>query len=114
LSPGQPEIKPDGTEVRTLWGEIAWQLGAAPGYQLVAEADRTATNPGKAIEEVLRQYAPCLILVDEWVAYARQLFETRDELLPGGSFDTQFSFAQTLADAAIAVPGALLVVSLPV
>jgi predicted AAA+ superfamily ATPase len=113
LSPGQPEVKPDGTEVRTIWGEIAWRLGGRDLFDLVAEADRTATNPGVAIEDVLRLCAPCLILVDEWVAYARQLFETR-ELLPGGLFETQFSFAQTLADAAIAVPGALLVVSLPV
>ena len=57
--------------------------------------------------------ARALFLVDEWVAYARQLFET-SELLPGGLFETQFSFAQTLADAAISVPGVLLVVSLPV
>ena len=27
LKPGQPEVKEDGTEVRTLWGELAWQLG---------------------------------------------------------------------------------------
>jgi predicted AAA+ superfamily ATPase len=113
LSPGQPEVKADGTEVRTIWGEIAWRLGGREVFDLVAEADRTATNPGAAMDEVLRICAPCLILIDEWVAYARQLFETR-ELLPGGLFETQFSFAQTLADAAIAVPGALLVVSLPV
>jgi predicted AAA+ superfamily ATPase len=113
LSPGQPEVKPDGTEVRTIWGEIAWRLGGRDVFELVADADRTGTNPGAALEEVLRLCAPCLVLIDEWVAYARQLFETR-ELLPGGLFETQFSFAQTLADAAIAVPGALLVVSLPV
>ena len=40
MSPGQPEVKPDGTEIRTLWGEIAWQLGGIEGYALVAEADR--------------------------------------------------------------------------
>lgn len=113
MSPGQPELKPDGTEVRTLWGEIAWQLGGIDGYELVAEADRTGTSPGNAMAEVFRQFGPCLILIDEWVAYARQLFET-SELLPGGLFETQFSFAQTLADAAISVPGVLLVVSLPV
>ena len=114
MSPGQPEVKPDGTEVRTLWGEIAWQLGGARrATELVAEADRTATSPGQAMSEVFRRFGPCLVLVDEWVAYARQLFET-SELLPGGMFETQFSFAQTLADAAIAVPGVLLVVSLPV
>jgi len=113
MSPGQPQVKPDGTEVRTLWGEMAWQLGGADGYQLVAEADRTATSPGHVMAEVLRQFGPSLILVDEWVAYARQLFETSG-VLPGGLFETQFSFAQTLADAAISVPGTLLVVSLPV
>lgn len=48
LSPGQPWTKPDGTEVRTLWGEIAWQLGGANAYALVAEADRTGTKIGRA------------------------------------------------------------------
>jgi predicted AAA+ superfamily ATPase len=113
LSPGQPETKPDGTVVNTLWGEIAWQLGGKAAFELVAEADRTGTNPGKAMQDVFTLCGPCLVLIDEWVAYARQLFETR-ELLPGGLFETQFSFAQTLADAAIAVPGTLLVISLPV
>ena len=113
LSPGQPEVKPDGTEIRTIWGEIAWQLGGLDVFELIAEADRTATNPGAAMEDVLRLCSPCLVLIDEWVAYARQLFETH-ELLPGGLFETQFSFAQTLAESAMAVPGVLVVVSLPV
>lgn len=113
LSPSQPEVKPDGTEVRTIWGEIAWCLGGKDAFEMVAEADRTATSPGGAMEDVLRVCAPCLILIDEWVAYARQLYGA-PETLPAGTFETQFSFAQTLADAAIAVPGALLVVSLPV
>lgn len=113
LSPGQPETKPDGTVVNTLWGEIAWQLGGEAAFELVAEADRTGTNPGKAMQDVFTLCGPCLVLIDEWVAYARQLFETQ-ELLPGGLFETQFSFAQTLADAVIAVPGTLLVISLPV
>ena len=88
------------------------ETGGKDIFELVADADRTGTNPGAAIEEVFRVCSPCLVLIDEWVAYARQLFAR--ESLPGGSFETQFSFAQTLADAAIAVPGALLVVSLPV
>lgn len=61
--------------------------------------------------ELFRQYGPCLILIDEWVAYARQLHDAQD--LPGGTFETQFTFAQTLAESAKAVPGCLLVVSLP-
>jgi predicted AAA+ superfamily ATPase len=112
VPPGQTTVKPDGTETRTFWGELAWQLGGPEGFALVAEADRTATNPGEALNRLLAQCAPCLILIDEWVAYARQLSDTREEVV-GGSFDTQFTFAQALTEAARAVPGALLVVSLP-
>jgi Swt1-like HEPN/Protein of unknown function (DUF499) len=111
ISPGVIHSKPDGTNVHTLWGEIAWQLGGADGYALVADPDRTGTSPGEALKEVLRRYSPCLILIDEWVAYARQLYGI--DGLPAGSFDAQFTFAQALAEAARAVEGALLVVSIP-
>ncbi|GAB4287856.1 MAG: Swt1 family HEPN domain-containing protein [Coriobacteriia bacterium] len=111
ISPGQPDVKADGTEVRTLWGEMAWQLGGAEGYAIVAEADRTGTNPGTKLNDLLRTYAPCMVLIDEWVAYARQLYANSE--LPAGTFDTHFTFAQALTEAAAAVPGALLVVSIP-
>ncbi|MEI6391017.1 MAG: DUF499 domain-containing protein [Verrucomicrobiota bacterium] len=77
--------------MRTLWGELAWQLGGKEGYAMVKEADETATNPGDVIGQLLRKYSPCLILIDEWVAYARQLHEQKD--LPGGDFETHFTFA---------------------
>jgi len=112
ISPGQPVKKPEGTTVRTLWGELAWQLGGKEGYELVREADETATNPGDALRDLFNRYAPCLILIDEWVAYARQLHAESD--LPGGSFGTHFTFAQTLSEAAKAADRALLVVSIPV
>lgn len=111
ISPGKIHEKPDGTRVHTLWGEIAWQLGGAKGYQLVAEADKTATSPGDDLRRVLEEYSPCLILIDEWVAYARQLYGKDD--LPAGTFDTHFTFAQTLTEAASAVNGALVVISIP-
>ena len=53
--------------------------------------------------DLFNQYGPCLILVDEWVAYARQLHDQSD--LPAGGFETQFSFAQALTAAAQAAPG---------
>ncbi|HTV39285.1 MAG TPA: Swt1 family HEPN domain-containing protein [Candidatus Sulfotelmatobacter sp.] len=111
ISPGQPEKKDDGTVVRTLWGELAWQLGGKEGYAMVKQADETATNPGDAIGNLLRKYSPCLILIDEWVAYARQLHEQKD--LPGGDFETHFTFAQTLSEEAKAAPQAMLVISVP-
>jgi len=111
VAPGQPSIKPEGTVVRTLWGEIAWQLGGAEGFAMVAEADATSTSPGSALVDLLKRYSPCVLLIDEWVAYARQLYSNSD--LPAGTFDTHFTFAQALTEAVSAVPGTLLVVSIP-
>lgn len=111
VSPGQPHKKPDGTVVRTLWGELAWQLGGKAGYKMVKEADETATNPGDSLTELFNKFAPCLILIDEWVAYARQLREGTD--LPAGTFDTQFTFAQTISESAKAAKQTMLIVSVP-
>jgi predicted AAA+ superfamily ATPase len=113
---GDVHEKPDGTRVNTIWGELAWQLGeaagsGAEGYEFVAQSDRLRTNPGDKLRQLFQRYAPCLVLIDEWVAYARELYGRDD--LPGGSFDTQFGFAQALTEAARAVNGVLLVVSIP-
>ena len=111
LSPGAPLVKPDGTKVNTIWGELAWQLGGKKAFEFVAEADASRTNPGEGLRKVITANSPCLILIDEWVAYARQLWERED--LPGGTFDTQFTFAQSLTEVVKTVPGAMLVISIP-
>jgi predicted AAA+ superfamily ATPase len=94
ISPGNPARKSDGTVVRTLWGELAWQLGHVAGgakeakkaYRRIQADDEKATSPGDALRELFIEYGPCLILIDEWVAYARQLHDQSD--LPAGSFET--------------------------
>ncbi|WP_417040664.1 Swt1 family HEPN domain-containing protein [Cylindrospermopsis raciborskii] len=111
ISPGTIYKKSDGTQIRTLWGEIAWQLGGKEGYEMVRDSDQTATNPGDTLKHLFNRYAPCMILIDEWVSYARQLHEQPD--LPGGSFDTHFTFAQTLSESAKNADRTLLVVSIP-
>ncbi len=114
MNPSQVHKKPDGTEVRTIWGEIAWQLGGREAFELVAEADAASKNPGEALITLLKKFGPSLILIDEWVAYARQLPRNQSDAIPAGDFDTQFTFAQTLTEAAGAVDDALVVVSIPV
>lgn len=112
LNPGQPHEKEDGTVIRTLWGELAWQLGGKEGYALVAGNDANGTSPGsQVLGELFRMYAPCLILIDEWVAYVRQTYGKTD--LPGGSFDANMTFAQAMTEASRAIPGTLLVASIP-
>ena len=111
ISPGNPAVKPDGTAVRTLWGELAYQLGGKAAFERIRADDENATNPGDALRELLQTHGPSLILIDEWVSYARQLHDQSD--LPAGSFETQFTFAQTLTEAVKATENCLLVVSLP-
>ncbi|MFN8634269.1 MAG: Swt1 family HEPN domain-containing protein [Chloroflexota bacterium] len=119
ISPGNPVVKADGTKVCTLWGELAWQLGESAGgiakahqaFERVRADDERATSPGDTLRELMNQYGPCLILVDEWVAYARQLHDGRD--LPAGTFETHFTFAQALTESAKLARQCLLVISLP-
>jgi predicted AAA+ superfamily ATPase len=111
ISPGNPVTKPDGTVVKTLWGEIAWQLGGKIAFARLAADDEKATSPGDVLRELFIEYGPCLILIDEWVAYARQLHDQSD--LPAGSFETQFTFAQVLTESARLSKNCLLVISLP-
>lgn len=108
----EPQKKKDGTVVRTMWGELAWQLLQKDGYSLVSEADRKGVSPGSAVLRDLFTVAePCLILIDEWVAHARQLLGKDD--LPAGTFESNFSFAQELTEAARACKKTLIVASVP-
>lgn len=105
--------KPDGLVVNTLWGELAYQLGGREGYDMVARYDeQSAPATTTAIAELLIKYGPCVILIDEWVAYLRQLW-SRDKPAPAGTFDAHMTFVQSLTEAVKSVPNALLVLSLP-
>ncbi len=110
MSPNQPLVHGE-LSVRTIWGELAWQLGGAEGYAMVADSDRAGTSPGKAVlEKLLKNAAPCIILMDELVAYIRQFSETP---LTGGTFSSNLSFMQALTEAIKGVSNAVLLASLP-
>lgn len=103
--------KADGTRVNTMWGELAWQLGGPEAFAIVAQSDADRTPPGQNLHELLSAYAPAVILIDEWVAYARSLVGRDD--LAGGTFDDQFTFAQSLTEAVKGTSGVLLAISIP-
>ncbi len=101
-----------GVTVNTLWGELAWQLLGAEGYQMVAASDAEGTSPGKEVlTELIRKAAPCVILIDELVAFIRQLELGRQ--FTAGTFDSNISFVQALTEAMKEVPNAILLASLP-
>jgi len=110
-APGQPWQH--GTQsIRTLWGELAWQLGGEEAFALVQASDTTGTSPGKdVLKALLETLAPCVVLIDELVAYIRQFQEGQP--LSSGSFDSNLSFIQALTEACKLVPNAMLLGSLP-
>ena len=102
----------DHMTIKTLWGELAYQLLGTTGYQLIAQADRDGTSPGKQLlAELLERASPCVILCDELVAYLRQF--ANGEVYQGGTFASNLSFIQALTEALKNVPKAMLLASLP-
>jgi len=111
LSPSQPRHY-SGVAVNTLWGELAWQLLGEEGYRLVADSDADGTSPGKEVlTDLIRKAAPCVVLIDELVAFIRQL-ELGNQF-KAGTFDSNISFVQALTESMKAVPNAILLASLP-
>lgn len=111
LSPSQARTC-DGVAVNTLWGELACQLLGREGYDLVADSDRDGVSPGKEILRViLEKAAPCVVLIDELVAFIRQL--ELGKSYKAGTFESNISFVQALTEAMKQVPSAILLASLP-
>jgi uncharacterized protein len=110
-APGQ-SWKRGKEAIKTLWGEMAWQLGGSEAFALVKDADLTGTSPGKdVLRDLLERHAPCVVLIDELVAYIRQFPE--GQTLTGGTYDSNLSFTQALTEAAKLVPTAIVLASLP-
>ena len=64
-------------------------------------ADGTGVAPGEELREVLHIAAPCVILIDELVAYGRKLAKG----IPGGTLESNLSSVQTVTELAKATPG---------
>lgn len=110
-APGQP-WKHGKATINTLWGELAWQLGGGDAFAMVKDADESGTSPGKdVLRRLLEAHAPCVVLMDELVAYIRQFAEGTS--LSGGTYDSNLSFVQALTEAAKLVPTAVVLASLP-
>lgn len=105
-----------GITINTLWGEMAAQLAESAGnpalYDLVKESDKKGVSPGsETLKNLFDAAAPCLILMDELVAYAKKIYGASG--LPAGTFDNFISFIQEVTEAARASKNSLVVASIP-
>ena len=111
ISPERPKEVADDIQLHTLWG-TQWQLGGREGYEILRAADKAGDISKPELIELFEFAGPSIILIDEWVAYARQLREADDNPGAGGSFGTQFTFAQS-REAAAAVENVMVLITLP-
>ena len=104
LSPTDQKKTDTGDPLNTLWGEMAHQLGGQPGYEIVGEAARTGIAPGQAqLDALFEHVGPCVILIDELVAYCRNIADP----------ERTYTFLQALTQSVSASKDAALVVTLP-
>ena len=98
-------LTPAGDPLNTLWGEMAYQLGGQDGYEIVGAAARQGSAPGGAqLTQLLEHVGPCVILIDELVAYARNADAAMRARL--------YTFVQALTQSVRRSPNAALVVTL--
>lgn len=106
----------NGITYQTAWGAIAAQLAKNAGnpslYEYVRSADEKSVAPGsRALAEMFDACGPCLVLMDEVVAYARKLEGARN--LPAGTFDNFLSFMQEITEAAKLSKNSMVVATIP-
>ena len=111
LSPNQP-MERGALKIKTIWGQLAYQLLGSEGYEMVADSDNSGSAPGKEVMiALLKKAAPCVLLLDELVAFYRQL--DGSERLTAGTLESNMSFIQVLTESVKAVPNAIVLASLP-
>lgn len=120
FSATEPRRYPNAT-THTLWGDIAYQLGMGKGgpqealdaYRLVEKADLAGVSPGSdTLVDLLDYYGPALIVIDELVAFARNLPRS-GERVAAGTFDAVMTFIQALTEAVKRSTYSMLLVSIP-
>lgn len=118
LDPSRAKRPPNlpGVTVNTIWGEIAAQLAISAGkpelYDIVKESDKKGVSPGSEnLKKLFDAAGPCLILMDELVAYAKRIYGVNG--LPAGTYDNFISFIQEIGEAARDSKSTLVVASIP-
>ena len=108
LSPTDADkTKEKGDPLNTLWGVMAYQLGGQEAYDLIGEAARRQDSAplGAQLDRLFDHIGPCVILIDELVAY---LVNVGEDIL-----DVNYTFIQALTESVRRSKNVVLVVTLP-
>jgi hypothetical protein len=103
--------KVDDLTIRTIWGELAYQLGGKKTYELIKENDQKLIAPKGLFKKVLEQCKPALILVDELADYCISASAVKVEA--SNLSDQTISFMQELTEAISGTDNCVLIATLP-
>lgn len=103
--------KIEDLHIKTIWGEIAYQLGGKEIYNLVAENDQQRTTPKGIFKSILQKTAPALILIDELADYC--VSASGVPVANSTLADQTISFMQELSEAVAGTDRSVLVATLP-
>ena len=106
LSTTEADKTKSGDPLNTLWGRMADQLGGQDAYDLISGAARQGISPGgKQLDELFEHVGPSVVLIDELVAYVRNV--------QGVTRDSIYTFIQALTQSVRRCEHIALVVTLP-
>ena len=101
----------EGVKIKTLWGELSWQLGGNNAYKIIQENDEKQTAPKGKFREVLEKVQPALILIDELADYC--VAASGVKVGSSNLADQTISFIQELSESVASVQHCMLVATLP-
>lgn len=108
----QGRITDEGITIRTLWGELAYQLGGVEAYEKIRANDEQRIPPTSSLfKPILAANTPSLILIDELGDYCNKA----NSYIVGNStlYAQTLSFVQTLTESVASVPRCVLIATLP-
>ena len=106
LSTTDADETKQGDPLNTLWGMMADQLGGQDAYNIVRDAALEGIAPGgKQLDTLFEHVGPSVILIDELVAYVRNVQEVTQESL--------YTFFHSLTDSVKRSQNVTLVATLP-
>ncbi len=103
--------KADGFTIRTLWGELAYQLGGQAAYDIIRINDEKQIAPKGLFKKVLEQCKPALILIDELADYCVSASAVKVEA--SNLSDQTVSFIQELTEAVSGEDHCVMIATLP-
>ena len=106
LSTTDADETKQGDPLNTLWGMMADQLGGQDAYNIIGEAARKGSAPGgNQLDRLFEHVGPSIILIDELVAYVRNV--------QGVTRESIYTFFQAVTESVNRSKNITLVATLP-